>query len=96
MSQLLNFMPSFRCSGGHRTSKLEGCQSVRGVATGSPVPFADDADDTDAPRRRPRASGKERFSCAKSGPWCAEVIVLGQDFVADGVEVDVSREGAAR
>ncbi|GLK51873.1 efflux RND transporter periplasmic adaptor subunit [Maricaulis virginensis] len=29
-------------------------------------------------------------------PRRAEVIVLGQDFVADGVEVDVSREGAAR
>ncbi|MEP3071157.1 efflux RND transporter periplasmic adaptor subunit [Maricaulis sp.] len=29
-------------------------------------------------------------------PRHAEVIVLGQDFVADGVEVDVSREGAAR
>jgi len=29
-------------------------------------------------------------------PETADVIVLGQDFVADGVEVDVSREGAAR
>lgn len=29
-------------------------------------------------------------------PRTAEVIVVGQDFVADGVEVDVSREGAAR
>ncbi|MEA1943447.1 MAG: efflux RND transporter periplasmic adaptor subunit [Pseudomonadota bacterium] len=29
-------------------------------------------------------------------PDTAEVIVLGQDFVADGVEVDVSREGAVR